>query len=85
MEEALDLSFDRLPMMMMMMICVCVLIYVCVCVFQARDQKRLESSKMWCWRRMKKISWNDPLRNEEVLQRVKGDRNILHAVKKKVG
>ena len=49
------------------------------------DQKYLESFKMWCWRRMKEISWIDPLRNEEVLQRVKGDGNILHAVKKKKG
>jgi len=25
----------------------------------AADQKYLESSEMWCWRRMGKISWTD--------------------------
>jgi len=49
------------------------------------DKKYLESFKMWCWRRMEKISWTDPVRNEEVLQRVKEERNILHTIKKKVG
>jgi hypothetical protein len=36
---------------------------------------------MWCWRKMEKISWTDRVRNE-VLQRVKEERNIL---KKKKG
>ena len=31
------------------------------------DQKSLESSEMWCWRRTEKISWTDQVRNEEVL------------------
>ena len=39
--------------------------------------KYLESSEVWCWRRMEKISWTDRVRNEEVLRRVKGQRNIL--------
>jgi hypothetical protein len=30
---------------------------------------------------MDKISWTDRVRNEEVLHRVKEERNILHAVK----
>jgi hypothetical protein len=47
----------------------------------AIDQKYLESFEMWCWRRMEKISWTDRVRNEEVLQRVKQDRNILHTIK----
>ena len=38
-----------------------------------------ESSEMWCWRRMEKISWTDHVRNEEVLELV---RNLLaHAQK----
>jgi len=41
-------------------------------------QKYLESFELWCWRRMEKISWADRVRNEEVLQRVKEKRNILH-------
>ena len=43
---------------------------------RAVDQKHLESSEMWCWRRMEKISWTDHVRNE-VLLRVKEQRNIL--------
>jgi hypothetical protein len=32
---------------------------------------------------MEKISWTDRVRNEEVLHRVKEDRNILRAINKK--
>ena len=49
------------------------------------DQKYLESFKTWCWRSMEKINWTDPVRNEEVLQRVKEERNILHTIQKKEG
>ena len=35
------------------------------------DQKRMESYKMWCWRKMEKISWTDSVKNEELLQNVK--------------
>jgi hypothetical protein len=35
---------------------------------------------MWRWRRMEKISWTDHVRNEEVLLRVKEQRNILHEI-----
>jgi hypothetical protein len=35
---------------------------------RAADQKYLESSEIWCWRRMEKISWTDHVRNEEVLE-----------------
>jgi hypothetical protein len=47
------------------------------------DQKDLKSFEMWCWRRMEKISWTDHVRNEEVLHRVKEDRNILHKRKQR--
>jgi len=47
---------------------------------RATDQKHLESFEMWCWRRMEKISWNDHMRNEVVLLRVKEERNILHEI-----
>jgi hypothetical protein len=33
---------------------------------------------MRCWRRKEKIIWTDHVRNEEVLLRVKEQRNILH-------
>jgi len=47
------------------------------------DQKYLKSFEMWCWRRMEKISWTDHVRNEEVLLRVKKQRNILHEISKR--
>jgi len=50
---------------------------------RAVDQKHLESSEMWCWRRVEKISWTDHVRNEEVLLRVKEQRNILHEIRKR--
>jgi hypothetical protein len=47
------------------------------------DQKYLENFEMWCWRRMKKkISWTDRVRNE-VLRRVKEERNILQTIKRR--
>jgi len=50
---------------------------------RAVDQKYLEGFEMWCWRRMKKISWTDHVRNEEVLLRVKEQGNILHEIRKR--
>jgi hypothetical protein len=38
---------------------------------------------MWCWRIMENINWNDRVRNEEVLFRVKDERNILHTIKRR--
>ena len=45
--------------------------------------KLLGSFEMWCWRRMEKVSLNDRVRKEEVLQRVKGQGNILHEIIKR--
>ena len=53
------------------------------CTLQAVDQKHLQSFEMWYWRRMDKISWTEHLRNEEVLLRVKEQRNILHEINKR--
>jgi hypothetical protein len=47
------------------------------------DQKYLESFEMWCWRRMEKFKWTNHVRNEEVLLRVKEERNILHTIKRR--
>jgi hypothetical protein len=46
------------------------------------DQKYLESFEMWCWRRIKTIIWTDRVKNE-VLHRVKEERNILHIIKRR--
>jgi hypothetical protein len=51
--------------------------------FRAVDQKNLESFEIWCWRRMEKISWTENLINENVLLRVKEQRNILHKISKR--
>ena len=50
---------------------------------RAGDQKHLESSDMWCWRRVEKIRWTDHVRNEEVLLRIKKQRNIRHEIRKR--
>jgi hypothetical protein len=50
---------------------------------RAVDQKHLEIFEMRCWWRMEKISWTDHVRNEEVLLRVKKQRNILHEIRKR--
>ena len=44
------------------------------------DHKYPVSFEMWCCRRMEKISWTDRVRNEEVLNEVKEERNILHTL-----
>jgi hypothetical protein len=36
---------------------------------------------MWCWRRMEKINWTCRVKYEEVLHRVKDERDILHTIK----
>ena len=52
-------------------------------MLRAVDQKHLESFEMWCWRRMEKIIRTDHVTNEEVLLRVKEQRNILHEIHKR--
>jgi hypothetical protein len=50
---------------------------------RTEDQKRLENFEMWCWRRMEKTIWTDHVRHEEVLLRIKEQRNILHEISKR--
>jgi hypothetical protein len=50
---------------------------------RAVDQKHLECFEMWCWRRMEKNNWADHVRNEEVLLRVKEQRNIILEISKR--
>lgn len=45
--------------------------------------KKLEAFEMWCYRRMLKIPWIDKIRNEEVLERLKKEREVLATVKKR--
>ena len=37
---------------------------------------------MWCWGRRGKTSWNDHVRNEEVLLRGNEQRDMLHEIRK---
>jgi hypothetical protein len=46
---------------------------------RAVEQKHLESFER---RTLEKISWNDHVRNEDVLLRVTEQRNILHEIRK---
>jgi len=48
---------------------------------QKLDQKYLDSSEMWCWRRMERINWTVRVKNEELLQTVNEERNILNTIK----
>ena len=52
------------------------------CILRKVDQKYLESLEMQYCRRMGKIGWMDRVRNE-VLQRVKEERNNLHTIKRR--
>ena len=47
------------------------------------DQKHLGSFEVWRLRRIEKIGWTDRVRNEEVLQRVKKERNVLHTMNRR--
>jgi uncharacterized protein (DUF2132 family) len=51
---------------------------------QKEDQKYLESFEMTRWRRMEEISWANRVGNE-VLHTVKGERNIVHTIKRRKG
>ena len=90
MEEALDLSSDRLLseytytyIYIYIHTHTHIHIYIYIyCTLQAADQENLENFEMWCWRRMEKISWTDHVRNEEVLLRVNEQRNILQEIRK---
>jgi hypothetical protein len=46
------------------------------------DQNYVERFRTRCWRRMEKMILTDRVRNEEVLHRVKEERNILQTIKK---
>jgi len=50
---------------------------------RAVDQKHLEGFEMFRWRRMEMINLTDRVRNEDVLLRVKEQRNILREIRKR--
>jgi hypothetical protein len=50
------------------------------CTVQKLDLKYLESFEMCCWTRMEMISWTYYVKNAEVLDRFKEERNIVHTI-----
>jgi hypothetical protein len=52
-------------------------------ILHAINQQYLGRFEVWCWRRMDNISWTDCVRNQEICERVKEERNILHAIKRR--
>ena len=51
-------------------------------ILQKVDQKYLASFEKGCWRR-KEISWTNRVKNEEVLHRIKEEKNILQTIKRR--
>ena len=45
------------------------------------DLKYVENFEMWWWGWMESISRTDRVKNEEVLHRIKEERNVLHTIK----
>ena len=45
-----------------------------------RERKYLQSFKMWCWRRMKKIKWSEKVINEQVLERIREKRTFINNI-----
>ena len=44
------------------------------------DRQRLEAFKIWIWRRMMEISWEDKISNEEVLAQINETRTMLNSI-----
>jgi hypothetical protein len=38
---------------------------------------------MWCWRRKKKIKWSQKVTNEQVLERIEGERTLINNILRK--
>jgi hypothetical protein len=51
--------------------------------FRKEGRKYLESFEMWCWRMMEEISWTNRVKYEDVLHRVKKERNNVQTVKRR--
>ena len=65
----------------------CKILSITVCfvdswTFRKVDKKYLKSFQMWCWR-IEKITWTECVTNEEVLHRVKEEKNIAHTVNRR--
>jgi len=50
---------------------------------QKLELKYLDCFEKCCWTRMEMISWTYHVKNAEVLDRFKEERNILHTIKRR--
>ena len=51
--------------------------------FRKVYREELGSFKVWCCRKMDKISWTNRLKNKEVLNGVQEERKLLHTIRRK--
>lgn len=47
-----------------------------------KEAQYSESFEMWRWRRLQSIKWTDKIKSDQVLERVKEGKCMLHAVMK---
>ena len=56
-------------------------LYGCeIWVMKKEAMDRLEAFEMWVWRRLEKVSWEDKMSNEKVLEAVVERRRIVETI-----
>ena len=61
-----------------------VLMYGCeTWTMSQADEKRLQATEMWLWRRVLKVSWTERVTNEDILLRVGAKRELVSSVRKR--
>ena len=59
-----------------------VLLYGCEAwQMRQKDRERLEAFEMWIWRKMLRVTWQDKIRNDEVLTRIGQERELLKTIR----
>lgn len=60
------------------------MLYGCeIWTIEREEMRRIEVFEMWCYKRMKKISWTDGITNEEVLERVSERKSMWRSIQKR--
>ena len=58
-----------------------VVLYYCeIWTLRKEEINRLEALKMWLWRKLEKIKWQDKIRNDEVLTIVDESRCLMRTI-----
>jgi hypothetical protein len=47
------------------------------------DEKCMGIFEMWCWKRMDKNGYTNDVKSEEVLHRIKEEKDILYVIKRR--